>query len=623
MLFTIQIRDVLFNYFARGMDLFQPGPDVDAAEQQGARRRPTSLEAKQEQKAKKEASRATIYDFLQPNDKDNANYMSRRAAADKEKNKFGFSPMRTLSPLQTTLDPSSDPMLQFLSKHHERSGSPRSNRDFAQMMKLGGATSTPELRNKSRFQKGGRALKRENNQPIVFTFNESEKVTARQALEAESDSDNEEDDLPTTPISTARPFQQSTTATPAATAVDRGTTPARNRPAPISTPKVAHSEHPASHRKSPTTVPTADASAPAAGTKSAAGAKKSVSEYFFLVELIDPQVNFLDVKTHSSLIIVAGLSSLEGKRFCDATLPPSSATAGSGLPRNSLASAQLVPKRQQEVRLRMDGVSAFTVPSNSPDAQDDEVDLVHWKHMENTECIDTGAGYVGHRRGSSTTSESPFMRMAIKDFQIRAQYTFWTDVTVKEAKTMYLIPSKEELVCTFKLELPVIIVDILSWQFYVIMHVIRNVLLVPPPASASRVNATQSEVEEAEKNKVLELMRDPVLLAKHDLRANLNAALDLKHKLCRDELKLLIEENLAGAMMNMELGSARFVEVFVGSCTWILRMNSTAAATTANASTTARDWEKEQLKVEITGFHATFSYGEDRQVFVPEQCYST
>eukprot|EP01034_Spumella_vulgaris_P015816 gene15816-20202_t len=177
---------------------------------------------------------------------------------------------------------------------------------------------------------------------------------------------------------------------------------------------------------------------------------------------------------------------------------------------------------------------------------------------------------------------------------------------------MHLNPSKEDLVGTFKLELPVICVDICSWQFYVIMHVVRNVLLVPPPATASRAQQTQSEVEEAEKNKVLELMRDPVLLAKHDMRANLNVPLDMKNKTARDELKLLIEGNLAGAMMNMELGSARFVEVFVGSCTWILRSNGIAAdKPTAESGNNLRDWEKEQLKVELTGAHATFSYNED------------
>lgn len=46
--------------------------------------------------------------------------------------------------------------------------------------------------------------------------------------------------------------------------------------------------------------------------------KNTTGQCFFVVELIDPQVNFLDVKTHSSLIIVAGHSSLEGRRSTQA-----------------------------------------------------------------------------------------------------------------------------------------------------------------------------------------------------------------------------------------------------------------------------------------------------------------
>lgn len=43
---------------------------------------------------------------------------------------------------------------------------------------------------------------------------------------------------------------------------------------------------------------------------------------YFVIKLLDPQVNFLDVKTHSSLIIVASISSMDGKRQTTATVPP-------------------------------------------------------------------------------------------------------------------------------------------------------------------------------------------------------------------------------------------------------------------------------------------------------------
>lgn len=608
LLFTIEIRDVLYGYFARGMDLFEP--TVVESQSEAQRRRPSNVNAKME----KEGGKATIYDFLQPpTDKEAAN-ARKPPQADEQRNRFGFSPIRAM---QATLDASSDAMLHFLSSRQERTGSsPRAAAEAAAAVKelsekaytnsaAGGSGGDLSPISKVRFQQRDGSLTQEAS---------GYKSPAKESLDASSSGDE---------AKPARLSLKTPSASPRASSSPR---PAAATP--VRTPLGAAS---AKERSS-----AAGSSQPEPSKSAKNNSKKPTSQYFFIVELIDPQVNFLDVKTHSSLIIVAGLSSVEGKRFTDATLAPSHDMSGaqqgpnnirdSMATRGSIAQQALQePKRQQELRLRMDGVSAFTVPSNSSNDPDDDSDTVHWKQMDSTSGVNVGvglgvdeSGYLGNRR-SAIPKESPFMRMAIKDFQIRALYIFWTDVTVKEAKTMYLYPSKEELVCTFKLELPVICVDILSWQFYVIMHVVRNVLLVPPPASATRKSPTQSEAEEAEKNKVLELLRDPVLLAKHELRTNMNIPLDLKHKLSRDELKLLIEENLAGAMMNMELGSARFVEVFVGSCTWILRVNSGSpfsVDSSVNGKESNREWEKEQLKVELTGVHATFSYGEDRFVFV-------
>ena len=44
------------------------------------------------------------------------------------------------------------------------------------------------------------------------------------------------------------------------------------------------------------------------------GANLSTSRRYFHLELVDPQLNFLDTKSHSSLIMVSGRSSLEGHR---------------------------------------------------------------------------------------------------------------------------------------------------------------------------------------------------------------------------------------------------------------------------------------------------------------------
>lgn len=362
---------------------------------------------------------------------------------------------------------------------------------------------------------------------------------------------------------------------------------------------------------------------------------KSVGICFFVVEFLDPQVNFLDVKTHSSLIIVAGLSSLEGRRASHATLPPRNVFNSRNKIRNSIDSiastallSSLEPKRQQEVRLRMDGVSAFTVPTIAPSDdtttecgssnnldESSVVDIVHWKHMATTNFTKVPSkkhASLFTRSKGTDESESPYMHMAIKDFQIRAVYKFWTDITVSEAKLMHIENSKQDLVCSFKLELPVIIVDISSWQFYVIMHVVRNVLLVPPPASAKRANL-DSEMEQDKQ--VLEIPRHPDVVA-----AQKSATLDLHLKNCRDEVKNLIEHNLSDVMLEMELGSARLVECSIGSCTWILRTNISSNSSLENNSTDNLSSEKEQLKVSFTGIHATFFYGEDR--FVCNQSFT-
>ena len=98
-------------------------------------------------------------------------------------------------------------------------------------------------------------------------------------------------------------------------------------------------------------------------------AQQNRSFRYFLVELIDPQVNFLDVKSHSSLIIVSGKSSLDGKREGNAVAIKKEGEITSD------------PKRRNDIRLQMTGVSAFTVPTMIDGAKED---VVHWKAMDYT-----------------------------------------------------------------------------------------------------------------------------------------------------------------------------------------------------------------------------------------------
>ncbi len=93
------------------------------------------------------------------------------------------------------------------------------------------------------------------------------------------------------------------------------------------------------------------------------------------------------------------------------------------------------------------------------------------------------------------------------------------------------------------------------------MNVIRNVLLVPPPAMTSAQNKHQNaETEENTENKYLEISRDPALLEKHGVKVNLSQLLDLSHRHSREEVKIYIEESLNN-VLELHPGTARFVEV--------------------------------------------------------------
>ena len=71
LLFTIEIRDILYMYFARGHDLFSQGPvDTTNTMDGAAPRRPTSVQLKKDKE--KGEGKATIYDFM-PAPKDDAN----------------------------------------------------------------------------------------------------------------------------------------------------------------------------------------------------------------------------------------------------------------------------------------------------------------------------------------------------------------------------------------------------------------------------------------------------------------------------------------------------------------------------------------------------------------------
>ncbi len=381
--------------------------------------------------------------------------------------------------------------------------------------------------------------------------------------------------------------------------------------------------------------------------------KIPINQHFFIVEVIDPQINFLDADKHGSLIIVAGRSSLEGKKLNTAILPPAPPVSSNPVPtdggESEKAKTTVDPKRRQEIRLKMDGVSAFTIPTLINYDENNEIngdgeefeDEVFWKQLESTS--DARPSYTGgngsafpaitppaETNGSGHNSgndmqDSPFLKTAIKDFQIRALYVFWTDVSPAEAKELYVQQSKDALTCTFRLELPELAVDIFSWQFYVILNVVRNVLLVPPPVtSSSRNKGKNGEAEEPE-SAVVELSRDADLLSRFDIRANIHNMLDLMKQRNCEEVRMLVEEYLSKAVENSAI--ARFVEIFIGRVYWKLRTNtnnlssndsegstpsSSSAQKNKKKKSNANPNDQELVEAALTGIYATLNFFEDR-----------
>jgi hypothetical protein len=411
----------------------------------------------------------------------------------------------------------------------------------------------------------------------------------------------------------------------------------------------------------------------------------STSRRYFLVELVDPQLNFLDTKTHGSVIMVTGRASLEGRRETVAVMAPARAGAVVGNGRQPPDRRQLSdPKRMNEITLRMTAVSAFTVPtissSSSSSAADENavIDEVHWKAMDftvgarglyshihshihshhahsNSNGYDydsrrdvlsllsnanasssqrqssrnvSGSMSGGDRRsvdrpdrpglslresGFGEYKESPNLRVAVRDFETRSKYCFWMDVTVKEANCMRVAKMEDELVCSFLMDLPELCLDITSQQFYIIINVVRNVLLAPPPSfadelstavaglrggagggagtgtgtdtlSSTAAGAAASREEEEAASKVVEIPRDA------ELRL-VSGALNLKQRQSREEVKLLIENHAArprsGSRQGLAQGGAdmaRVVELFIGKGTWILRAAEGSGGSNSSSS---------------------------------------
>ena len=253
------------------------------------------------------------------------------------------------------------------------------------------------------------------------------------------------------------------------------------------------------------------------------------AQHYFIVEMIDSQINFLDTISHSSLLIVSSRSRLEGKCNIHANL----ASLGAG---TSGDIDSMIPKCKNIISVHMKDNSAYTVsslssthstPSDPLDASSHfatghAVDTVYWvndntpldaglcssgianshaninistsqrpltssapsvRHMANHINMEpcapnkstnstpvTKTPPTSHPTLTTSTTPTPTnLEVAIKKFTIVAEYLYWNDVTTEEARKMYLDEENltVDIYASFKLDLPDICLDIVTTQFYV------------------------------------------------------------------------------------------------------------------------------------------------------------
>ena len=290
---------------------------------------------------------------------------------------------------------------------------------------------------------------------------------------------------------------------------------------------------------------------------------------FFTLELKNPQVNFLDQKSQSSmLIVVAGKSTVEGRKDTEATV-----TVHNG-------GEIEAPKRKNNIELHMDGVSAYTVSTCDEDA--DTYNMVYWKALDHTK-IDMSQqregeifGVTGSSRSSGRKRKNSGLNsihsgkdsntigglsMAVEHFQIRFFHTYYEDITIMEAMKMKASDfqrTKEDLMSGFFLDLPELCLKVDPFQFYIFLKVIRNVLLAPPPKQVADEKDALGPIEVSDMN----------IVKRSDTVAAKAPSLHLRSSRARKELREMIERDLRA--VNTEFSLAQHIEFLIGRGTWLL-----------------------------------------------------
>jgi hypothetical protein len=170
----------------------------------------------------------------------------------------------------------------------------------------------------------------------------------------------------------------------------------------------------------------------------------------------------------------------------------------------------------------------------------------------------------------------------VKDFSIKADYVFWSKVGATSAKEIQHLQQQrnQELTCSMKLVLPDLMVDIMPWQFYVMLNVVRNVLLVPPPVIKGKRAEMASERDVDAGSKVTELKRET---RRPGAATRVAPALDIANHASRVEIKDLVQQFIR-SKREVIPGSGRVLELSMGRCMMVLRPNVSANASAAASS---------------------------------------
>jgi len=205
----------------------------------------------------------------------------------------------------------------------------------------------------------------------------------------------------------------------------------------------------------------------------------------------------------------------------------------------------------------------------------------------------SGLGGIGVG-GAGSGMLSSGMKIAVRDFNLSANYTFYSDITVAEAAHMNIARHKEVLQSAFKLDIPEFALELEAEQFSLFLSVLNEVMLAPPPRfltdSSDGLLGTMDRMKRAQKSMSIPYRRPAG--EKGDLDVS-NAA---KLSAIGPEMVRLVEKWMVGELgdeLKVQPNMSRSNEVYLGKGSWLLK---------------AGPGQPDVMKVTFAGLNAVHSF---------------